>query len=105
MTPWLKPNPMHMWVVDEDIDLDYHVRRTAVPSPGDERELGILLARLHSNELDMTKPPWELHIIEGLEGGRFAWYVKLHHSLMDGFTGMRNLVEALSEDRESVVEG
>ena len=49
---------------DRSFDLDYHVRRTAVPAPGDERELGILIARLHGSPLDLTKPPWELHVVE-----------------------------------------
>jgi WS/DGAT/MGAT family acyltransferase len=85
-TPWLPFNPVHSWVADRSFDLDYHVRRTAVPAPGDERELGILIARLHASPLDLTKPPWELHVIEGLEDGAFAMFVKVHHSLVDGYT-------------------
>ena len=62
------------------------MRRTAVPAPGDERELGILVARLHAAHLDMYKPPWELHVIEGLEDGSFALLLKVHHALADGYT-------------------
>ncbi len=90
--------PVHRWVEDEDFDIDYHVRHGALPSPGGERELGILVSRLHSNSLDFRRPPWEIHVIEGLEGGRFAVYTKIHHSLVDGYTGMRILQRGLSRD-------
>ena len=79
--------PVHRWVEDEAFDVDYHVRHSALPAPGGERELGILVSRLHSNQLDFSRPPWELHVIEGLDARRFAVYVKIHHSLVDGFTG------------------
>jgi WS/DGAT/MGAT family acyltransferase len=94
----LLPGPVAAWVPDDEIDLDYHVRRSALASPGDERELGVLVSRLHSHPLDLTRPPWEMHIIEGLEGGRFAIYIKIHHSLVDGYTGMRLLTRSMSTD-------
>ena len=97
-TPELLRNPLQSWVEDTDVDLEYHVRRSALPSPGDERELGILVSRLHGHPIDFHRPPWELHLIEGLEGGRFAMYVKMHHALIDGFTAMRILANALSPD-------
>jgi diacylglycerol O-acyltransferase len=96
--PDLLSSPLQAWVEDEHIDVDYHVRRSALPSPGDERELGILVSRLHSTPIDFHRPPWEAHLIEGLEGGRFAIYLKVHHALVDGFTGMRLLTRALSHD-------
>jgi diacylglycerol O-acyltransferase / wax synthase len=96
--PRLQFSPLHSWVVDEDFDFDYHVRRSALASPGDERELGILVSRLHSNHLDLTRPPWELHVIEGLEGGRFALYLKIHHALVDGYSAMRMLGRSMSTD-------
>ena len=95
-TPWLLHNPVHTWVPDRSFDIDYHVRRTAVPAPGDERELGILIARLHASPLDLSKPPWELHVIEGLEGGGFAMFIKVHHALVDGYTMTRTLEQAFS---------
>ncbi|CAA0134072.1 Putative diacyglycerol O-acyltransferase [Mycolicibacterium vanbaalenii] len=109
MAPWnrklahprLQFSPVHTWVTDEDFDFDYHVRRSALASPGDERELGILVSRLHSNHLDLTRPPWEIHVIEGLEGGRFALYMKIHHALVDGYSAMRMLARSLSTDPES----
>ena len=96
--PRLQFSPLHSWVTDKDFDFDYHVRRSALASPGDERELGILVSRLHSNHLDLTRPPWELHVIEGLEGGRFALYMKIHHALVDGYSAMRMLGRSLSTD-------
>ncbi len=94
------PTPFRSWVTDEDIDLDYHVRHSALPHPGGERELGVLVSRLHSHALDMSRPPWELHFIEGLEGGRFAVYIKIHHSLVDGYSAVKLLVASLSETAE-----
>jgi WS/DGAT/MGAT family acyltransferase len=70
------------------VDLDYHLRHSALPYPGGERELGVLISRLHSNAMDMDRPLWEIHLIEGLHGGRFAMYGKLHHSLADGVSGV-----------------
>lgn len=97
-TPEFLLNPAQSWVEDEKLDLDYHVRRTALPSPGDERELGIVVSRLHGHSLDFHRPPWEAHLIEGREGGRFSLYVKVHHSLLDGYTAMRMLAHGLSRD-------
>jgi diacylglycerol O-acyltransferase / wax synthase len=97
-TPELLKNPLQSWVEDEAFDLDYHVRRSALPSPGGERELGILVSRLHSVQMDFHRPLWELHFIEGLEGGRFALYFKIHHALVDGYTAMKLLARSLSTD-------
>lgn len=97
-TPELLKNPLQSWVEDDAFDMEYHVRRSALPTPGDERELGILVSRLHGIQLDFHRPPWELHIIEGLQGGRFALYFKIHHALVDGYTSMRMLASTLSED-------
>lgn len=82
----------------KDIDLDHHVRLWALPNPGTQRELGAMVSWLHSQPLDMHRPLWEIHVIEGLEGGRFATYTKLHHSLVDGVSGMRLISRALSTD-------
>ncbi len=86
------------WEVDHSIDLDYHVRRSALPSPGDERELGTLVSRLHGRQVDLSRPPWEMHLIEGLDDGGFAMFVKMPHALVDGYTGMRLLQRSLSTD-------
>ncbi len=92
-------NPLPVWVEDEDIDLEYHVRHAALPWPGGERELGELVGRLQSQPLDLSRPPWECTVIEGLEGNRFALFVKMHHSLIDGVSGMKMLQRAMSTDR------
>ena len=97
-TPDVLWNPLQHWVEESNVDLEYHVRRSALPSPGDERELGILVSRLHGHHVDFHRPPWEMHLIEGLERGRFAWYVKIHHSLVDGFTAMQALINGLTHD-------
>ena len=96
--PEMLKNPLNNWVEDKNFDLDYHVRRSALPAPGDERELGILISRLHGIQMDFHRPLWEVHFIEGLEGGRFAMYFKVHHALLDGYTGMRMLAASLSSD-------
>jgi diacylglycerol O-acyltransferase / wax synthase len=90
--------PLHYWVDDDEIDLEAHLRHTALPHPGGERELGELVARLHSQPLDLSRPPWECTLIEGLDGGRFAFFVKMHHSLIDGVSGMRLLQRAMPGD-------
>jgi WS/DGAT/MGAT family acyltransferase len=91
-------NPVPEWIEDDDIDLEYHVRHAALPWPGGERELGELVGRLQSTPLDLSRPPWECTIIEGLEHHRFALFVKMHHSLIDGISGMRMLQQAMSPD-------
>lgn len=91
-------DPRQSWVHDLAPDMDYHVRRSGLPSPGSERELGELVSRLHSAPIDFHRPPWELQIIEGLADGRFALYFKIHHALVDGYTGMRLLASSLSTD-------
>ena len=85
------------WTDDADVDLEHHVRHSALPQPGRVRELLALVSRLHSTLLDRHRPLWEVHLIEGLEGNRFAVYSKLHHSVMDGVSGMRLLQRALSK--------
>jgi WS/DGAT/MGAT family acyltransferase len=90
--------PRQRWIEDEDFDLDYHVRRSGLPIPGGERELGILVSRMHSVQMDFHRPLWEVNFIEGLTGGRFAMYPKVHHSLIDGYTAMRILSASLTTD-------
>ncbi len=74
---------------DEEIDLDYHFRHSAVPSPGGERELGVLVSRLHSQRMDRRYPLWECHLIEGVAAGKWSMYMKVHHSQIDGVGGIR----------------
>jgi WS/DGAT/MGAT family acyltransferase len=82
------------WLDEGAIDLEYHVRHIALPHPGDWRQLMIQVARLHSRPLDLTKPLWETYVIEGLDNveglppDSFAIYCKMHHSMVDGDTGV-----------------
>ena len=80
-----------VWAEDEDIDLDYHIRHMALPKPGTQAQLLTLVARLHMILLDRARPLWQYYIIEGLESGRFAAYVKMHHAAIDGGAGMAAL--------------
>jgi hypothetical protein len=75
-------NPV--WVDDENFDLTYHVRQSALPKPGSDEQLADLVARLQSRPLDRRRPLWEVYIIEGLAGGRFAMVSKVHQALVDG---------------------
>jgi WS/DGAT/MGAT family acyltransferase len=89
------------WADDAEIDLEHHVRHSALPPPGRIRELLALVSRLHGTLLDRHRPLWEAHLIEGLADGRFAVYTKLHHSLMDGVSGLRLLERTLSTDPDA----
>ncbi|MFC7446510.1 WS/DGAT/MGAT family O-acyltransferase [Rhodococcus daqingensis] len=86
------------WESDAEVDLDYHVRRDALPAPGGITELLDLVARLHAGLLDRDRPLWEMHLIEGLSDGRLAVYMKVHHALADGVAAMKLLRSTLSED-------
>jgi WS/DGAT/MGAT family acyltransferase len=77
-----------VWVDDPHFNLDYHVRKTALPAPGSEAQLRNLAGRVFSQRLDRDKPLWELWVVEGLEGGRFAVLSKTHHALVDGVSGV-----------------
>ena len=81
---------------DRAFDLDYHFRRSALPQPGGERELGRMISRLHSNGLDRSRPLWEFHLIEGLERDRFAFYIKIHHAMVEAVNGVSALLSTLS---------
>lgn len=86
------------WTQDKDIDLEYHVRFSALPRPGRVRELLELTSRLHGTLLDRHRPLWEVHVIEGLADGRVAVYVKTHHALIDGVSASRIWYRALAKE-------
>jgi diacylglycerol O-acyltransferase / wax synthase len=77
-----------VWVDDPSFNLEYHVRHTALPSPGTEEQLFLLAARIASQQLDRSKPLWENWLVEGLEDDHFALIFKTHHSLVDGVSGV-----------------
>ena len=77
-----------LWVDDPSFNLEYHVRHTALPRPGAEEQLLRLAARIFSQQLDRSKPLWEMWMVEGLEDNRFALISKTHHALVDGIAGV-----------------
>jgi WS/DGAT/MGAT family acyltransferase len=76
-----------VWVDDEHFNLEYHLRHTALPTPGGETELRKLVGRVMSQQLDRARPLWEIWVVEGLEDGRWAMVAKTHHALVDGVSG------------------
>jgi WS/DGAT/MGAT family acyltransferase len=92
------------WIEDDDLDLEHHVRHSALPRPARVRELLALASRLHGTLLDRKRPLWEAHLIEGLEGDRFAVYTKLHHALMDGVSGLRLMQRSMGTTPDARVE-
>ena len=77
-----------LWIDDPDFNLEYHVRHTALPSPGSEEQLRNLAARIFSQQLDRSKPLWELWIVEGLDDRSWALISKTHHAMIDGIAGV-----------------
>jgi diacylglycerol O-acyltransferase / wax synthase len=90
------------WERDDEFDIDYHLRHSALPQPGRIRELLALVSRLHGTLMERSRPLWELHLIEGLADGRVAAYVKTHHALFDGIAAARAMQAVLSEDPREV---
>lgn len=87
--------------VDDGMDLDYHVRHTALPPPGRVRELLEVVSLQHGVSLDRYRPLWEYHLIGGLNDGRFATAFKTHHALADGMTLARHVLDGLSPDPDA----
>ena len=77
-----------LWTDDTDFNLEYHVRHTALPSPGSHEQLQNLCARVFSQQLDRSKPLWEMWLIEGLDDGSFGLLTKAHHAMIDGIAGV-----------------
>ncbi|EKF24564.1 putative diacylglycerol O-acyltransferase tgs3 domain protein [Mycolicibacterium hassiacum DSM 44199] len=77
-----------VWVDDPDFDITYHVRRSALPSPGSDAQLHDLIARLGSRPLDRSRPLWEMYLIEGLARNRLALYTKSHQALVNGMSAV-----------------
>src|SRR5215208_3507456 len=88
------------WVDDPHLNLRYHVRATALPAPGSEDQLKELAGRVFSQQLDRDKPPWEIWLVDGLEGDRFAMLSKTHHALVDGVSGVDIMSVLFDTSRE-----
>jgi WS/DGAT/MGAT family acyltransferase len=82
------PTGRPFWIDDPNFNLEYHVRHSALPSPGSEDQLRRMAARIFSQQLDRTKPLWELWLVQGLTRKRFALVTKTHHALVDGVSGV-----------------
>lgn len=95
--PFDLANPV--WIEDDDIDLDYHIRQVTLTKPGTMDQLEKLVGRLHSSLLDRSRPLWEFFVIDGLQNGDLAFYSKVHHAALDGAAGMQ-LTMALLDTTE-----
>lgn len=100
LSPGLARRVHPSWTVldPEQIELDYHFRHSALPEPGGELELATLVSRLVTHPIDLDRPPWEIHLIEGLAESRFAILMKMHHAMVDGMGALRMIRQWLSED-------
>ncbi len=97
----VKTGGQWVWVEDDDFDIDYHLRHSALPKPGRVRELLELVSRLHSTRMATERPLWEWHLIEGMRDGRIAMYAKMHHALVDGVSANRLLQSILTTDPDA----
>jgi diacylglycerol O-acyltransferase len=88
------------WVEDPDFDLDYHVRETAIPPPGDDRQVAEVLARIMARPLDRSRPLWEVYLVHGLRDGRIGLLTKVHHAVADGVSGREILTVLLDPTPE-----
>ena len=99
---WIPFEGRPVWIDDSDFELDYHIRHTALPKPGNEEQLKKLSARIMAQQLDRTRPLWEVWVVEGLTGNRFAVISKIHHCMIDGASGVdiSQILMRTNPDRE-----
>jgi diacylglycerol O-acyltransferase / wax synthase len=88
------------WVEDPDFDLDFHIRESAVPPPGDDRRLAETVSRIFARPLDRGRPLWEIYLIHGLPDGNVALLTKIHHAVVDGVSGNEVLTVLLDPSPE-----
>ncbi|HZJ04951.1 MAG TPA: wax ester/triacylglycerol synthase family O-acyltransferase [Nocardioidaceae bacterium] len=91
------------WIDDPQFDVEFHLRELALPSPGTREQLGEQVARIHARPLDRTRPLWEVYVITGLQGGKVAFYSKIHHAAIDGVSGgeiLETIMDVTVEPRE-----
>lgn len=101
---WVPYDRRPVWVDDVAFNFDYHVRHTSLPRPGTEKQLKALAGRIMSTSLDRQKPLWELWVVEGIEANRFALIAKIHHSMIDGLSGVDLTTILLNVSPEAEVE-
>jgi WS/DGAT/MGAT family acyltransferase len=99
---WIPFENTPVWVDDEHFEIDYHLRHTSLPRPGSDDQLKKLSSRVMSQQLDRTRPLWEIWVVEGLEGDRFALISKIHHCMIDGVAGadISQILQSPTPDRE-----
>ncbi len=95
---------LHYWEEDRHFDLNHHFVHLALPKPGRIRELLAMVSRVHSGHLDRSYPLWRMYLIEGLEDGRIAMYLKMHHAMADGIAGITMLSKCMSNDQAASKE-
>lgn len=100
---WIPFENHPVWVDDRQFNLDYHIRHTALPRPGRDEQLKHLSARIMSQPLDRARPLWEMWLVEGLEGDRFATITKTHHCMIDGMAGadLAQILLSISPEQEN----
>lgn len=101
---WVPYDRRPVWVDDDAFNFDYHVRHTSLPRPGTDRQLKELAGRIVSTKLDRSKPLWEIWVVEGIEGDRFALIAKIHHCMIDGVSGIDLTTILLNVIPDSTIE-
>jgi WS/DGAT/MGAT family acyltransferase len=101
---WVPYDRRPVWVDDQHFDFDYHVRHTSLPRPGSDEQLRVLAGRIVSTKLDRSRPLWELWVVEGLSGDRFAIIAKIHHCMIDGLSGVDLTTILLNVVPDSTIE-
>ena len=97
--PHIGVDTLGMWTWQEvEVDLPEHMQARVLPPGSDEHTLWDLVAELHARPLERSRPQWMAYLIDGLPGGRFAFYIKIHHTLVDGVEGMQMITDGLSTD-------
>lgn len=98
---WTPLENSPVWVDDPDFRIDYHIRHTALPRPGSDAQLRRLASRIQAQPLDRSRPLWEIWVVEGLDGGRFALVSKIHHCMIDGSSGVdiSQILQSTTPDR------
>ncbi len=97
---WIHEGKTAAWVDDHQFKLDYHVRHTSLPRPGTAEQLKTLASRITEQQLDRSRPLWEMWVVEGLQGDRFALINKIHHAMIDGTSGVELSQVLMSPDPE-----